>query len=229
MTDVRSILESERTVEREFAATDVADPRGWSVALTMFHFVKWRERILNALFALRDGRPYPPPPQNVDEFNDAELAGASQTSLVDSAGKADSLLESLIDVYQAVGDRPFAWYRWPTTTEALLGSAYIHPHLHIVQFLRENDDLDGAVRLMESTVPVLRRASAPPTILGVEIYNLACLRVAEGRHDEALSLIEESMAKRPNLRDAAPTDPDLAPLHNSERFRTIVRPIQSER
>ena len=222
MTDLRAILESERKVEREFVASDRANPKGWSVALTMFHFVKWRERILDALSALRDGRTFTPPPQNVDEFNDAELADPSQMSLVNSAGEADSLLASLIDVYEAVGDRPFSWYRWPTTTEALLGSAYIHPHTHIVEYLKENDDLDGAVRLMESTVSVLRRASAPSTILGVEIYNLACLRVAEGRYDEALRLIEESVTLRPNLKDVAPTDPDLTVLHDDERFRAIV-------
>ena len=189
----------------------------------MFHFVKWRERILDALSALRDGRAATPPPQNVDEFNDAELAGESQMSLVDSAREADSLLASLIDVYEAVGDRPFSWYRWPTTTEALLGSAYVHPHTHIVAYLKENDDLDGAVRLMETTVSVLRRASAPSMILGLEIYNLACLRAAEGRHDDALGLIEESVALRPNLKEIAPTDPDLAALYDHERFRAIVR------
>jgi tetratricopeptide (TPR) repeat protein len=222
MTDLRAILESERKVEREFVASDRANPKGWSVALTMFHFVKWRERILDALSALRDGRTFTPPPQNVDEFNDAELADPSQMSLVNLAGQADSLLASLIDVYEAVGDRPFSWYRWPTTTEALLGSAYIHPHTHIVEYLKENDDLDGAVRLMESTVSVLRRASAPSTILGVEIYNLGCLRVAEGRYDEALRLIEESVALRPNLKDFAPIDPDLTALYDDQRFRAIV-------
>lgn len=223
MTDVRSILESERNIERDFVAGDRANPKGWSAALTMFHFLKWRERVHEALTALRDGRAYATPPQNIDEFNDAELATAAQTSLADSAKAADSLLASLTDLYEAVGDRPFAWYRWSTTTEALLGSSYIHPHTHMVEYLKENDDLAGAVRLLETTVPELRRASAPPTILGVEIYNLACLRVAEGRHSDALTLIEESVAMAPRLKAVAPNDPDLTPLYEVERFRAIVR------
>lgn len=223
MTDVRSILETERDVERDFVAGDRPNPKGWSAALTMFHFLKWRERMHEALTTLRDGRAYTPPPENIDEFNDAELATAAQMSLADSANLADSLLASLIDVYEAVGDRPFAWNRWPTTTEALLGSTYIHPHTHIVQYLKENDDLAGAVRLLERTVPELRRASAPPSILGVEIYNLACLRVAEGSPEDALSLIEESVAMAPRLKAIAPTDPDLTRLFDDERFRAIVR------
>jgi hypothetical protein len=231
MRDMRQVLESERSVEREFVAGDRTDPKGWSVALTMFHFLKWRVRIHEALIALREGSPYTPPPRDVDEFNDGELATASQTSLIDSAARADSLLASLIDLYEAVGDRPFTWYRWNTTTEALLGSAYIHPHTHIVQYLKENDDLTGAVRLLERTVSVLRRASAPSIILGVEIYNLACLRVSEGRNDDALSLIDESISMRPGLKDIARTDSDLAPLHTHERFRAIVGqpPNQPER
>jgi len=223
MTDVRSILESERNVERDFVAGNRADPKGWSAALTMFHFLKWRERIHDALTTLRDGRAFTPPPQNIDEFNDAELATAARTSLADSTKAADSLLASLIDLYEALGDRPFAWYRWSTTTEALLGSSYIHPHTHMVEYLKENDDLAGAVRLMETTVPELRRGSAPSSILGVEIYNLACLRVAEGRYDDALNLIEESVSLAPRLKALAPADPDLTPLYEDERFRAIVR------
>lgn len=223
MTDVRGILVSERKVERDFVAGERPNPKGWSVALTMFHFVKWRERQYAALSALRDGRPYTPPPKDVDEFNDGELASGAQVPLADSVDRADSLLVSLVDVYSGVGDRPFAWYRWNTTTEAILASSYIHPHTHIVEYLKENDDLPGAVRLLDTTVSVLRDASAPLGILGVEVYNLGCLRVAEGRHDEALSLIEESVGMRPNLKDFAPTDPDLTALYDDERFRAILR------
>lgn len=60
-------------------------------------------------------------------------------------------------------------------------------------------------------------------ILGVEIYNLACQRVAEGRNDEALRLIEESVAIRPGLKDVAPSDPELTALYDDERFRAILR------
>lgn len=227
--DMRRVLESERSVERDFVAGDRADPKGWSVALTMYHFLKWRERIHDAFTSLREGRPHTPAPQNIDELNDGELASAAHHPLAESARRADSLIASLIDLYDAVGDQPFEWYRWRTTTEALLGSTYIHPHTHMVEYLRENDDLAGAVRLMKRTVSELRGASAPDSILGVEIFNLACLRVFEGRHDDALALLEESVAKAPRLKDHVPGDPDFAPLYDDERFRLIVGVGQSER
>ncbi len=222
MTDLRRILESERKVERDFVAVESPNPKGWSVALTMFHFLKWRERMYDRVSALRDGRPYAPPPEDVDEFNDRELASSAQISLADSAERADSLLSSLIDVYEAVGDRRFAWYRWNTTTEAILANSYTHPHTHIVGYLKENDDLPRAVGLLETTVSVLRHALGPSGILGVEVYNLGCLRVAEGRYDEALSLIEESIPLRPFLRAVAADDSDLAPLRGLKRFESIL-------
>jgi hypothetical protein len=39
----------------------------------------------------------------------------------------------------------------------------------------------------------------------------------------ALSLIEESVALGPRLKEIAPSNPDLAALHDDERFRAMVR------
>src|SRR5437879_13016550 len=97
MTDVRGILVSERKVERDFVAGERPNPKGWSVALTMFHFVKWRERQYAALSALRDGRAYTPPPKDVDEFNDGELASGAQVPIVDFIDIADSLVASILE------------------------------------------------------------------------------------------------------------------------------------
>jgi hypothetical protein len=221
MTDVRSLLESERDVEQDFVAGDRANPKGWSAALTMFHLVKWRERMRDALVALRDGGPHIPPPQNVDEFNDSELTGAADVPLSESSQRADALLTSLIELYETVGDRPLEWYRWSTTTEAILGNSYTHPRFHLVQYLKENEDFSGAVRLLERTASELRDASAPPAILGLQLYNLACLRVAEGRHDDAVRLLEQSVAMRPSLKAVAFGDPDLEPLRKDSRFGAL--------
>jgi hypothetical protein len=222
MKDMRGLLESEREVERAFVAGDVVNPKGWSVGLTMFHLLKWRERMHDALSAVREGRAHTPPPENIDEFNDTELAGGSRLPLAETAKSADVLLSSLIDLYEILGDGPFKWNRSSTTTEALLVNSYTHPRFHFVEYFKENGDLDGAVRLQERTVAELRQALAPPNQLGVQMYNLACLRCAEGRLDDALSLIEESSPMWPNLKNIAGDDPDLAPLKGEPRFVAIV-------
>ena len=61
----------------------------------MFHLLKWRERMYAQLSALRECRPHTHPPQNVNEFNDAQLAGASLLSLHDTASRADALVNAL--------------------------------------------------------------------------------------------------------------------------------------
>ena len=226
MSGVRQVLEAERELEREFAAEATRSetaPKGWPAALNLFHICMWRERLLKSLTDIRDGRPHVPPPEDVDEFNDTELATGLGVALSDVAARSDTLLVSLSEVYEAVGEQPLEWYEWKTTTEAVLGSSCIHPVNHFVEYFKENGDLASAVRLVERTTTELRQMPAPPVNLGAEIYNLACLRVAEGRSDDAISLIEESVAILPALKEWAPNDPDLAPLLDNPRFKAAVK------
>lgn len=227
MADVRKALEAEREMEREFV-TEVTksetQPKGWPAALNLFHICMWRERLLNALTDVRDGRPYGSPPENVDETNDAELASGLGVSLADIAERSDTLLVSLIQLSEQVGDRPFKWYRANTTSEALLRNSYIHPRNHIAAYLNENGNQAGAQRLWEDAETELRGISAPPIALGAALYNLASARVAQGRLDEALALLEEAMPMRDDLKEAAAGDSELAALRDDPRFKALVSP-----
>jgi tetratricopeptide (TPR) repeat protein len=68
----------------------------------------------------------------------------------------------------------------------------------------------------------MRRAEAPAHLLGAALYNLAGVRTAQGRPEEALALLEEALPMRPDLNVGAATDPDLAPLRDSPRFHTLI-------
>ena len=225
MTDLRKALEAQREMEREFVAEvrkSEKQPKGWPAALILFHISMWRERLRNALTDVRDGRPYPPPPQNVDEVNDAEVASGLGVSLADISDRSDTLLTSLIALSEQLGERPFKWFTASNTTEALLRNSYIHPRNHIVDYLKENGDDAGAYRLVEEAVSEMRDVSAPPLALGAVLYNLAGVRATQGRLDEAIELLEEALPMRPDMKAGASTDSDLAPLRDDARFKEMV-------
>jgi tetratricopeptide (TPR) repeat protein len=225
MTDLRKALEAQREMERQFVAAvrnSEKQPKGWPAALILFHVSMWRERLRNALADVRDGRPYQPPPENIDEFNDAEVASGLGVSLADISERSDTLLASLITLSEQLGERPFKWYIANTTTEALLRNSYIHPRNHIVEYLTENGDQAGAKRLVEEAASEMRDVSAPALALGAALYNLAGVRATQGRLDEAIELLREALPMRPDMKSVAPTDQDLAPLRDDPRFKEIV-------
>src|SRR4029077_14915236 len=166
---------SERKVEQEFvdrALKTESAPKGWPAAILMFHLGMWRERMRDALTELAEGRtPEPPPPiEQQDELNDAELANGIGTPLADAAARSDHLLAEIIALYEKVGERPFQWYRWSTTTDAVLGNSYTHPRTHLWQYLLENGDADGAAGIYEDAVPEMLAASENPTVHAIAHY-----------------------------------------------------------
>jgi tetratricopeptide (TPR) repeat protein len=228
MTDVRKALEAEREMEREFVAQVTKSetaPKGWPAALVLFHLSMWRERLRNALAAVQEGRPYTPSPENqeIDEVNDAELASGLGVSLSDIAERSDTLLGELIALSDKLGERPFKWNVASNTTEALLRNSYTHPRLHIHAYWTENGDPDRAHGLFEDAVSDMREAEAPPIVMGTVLYNLAGTRAAQARQDEALTLLEEAFSLRPDLKQGAATDSDLARLYDDPRFRAAVK------
>jgi tetratricopeptide (TPR) repeat protein len=228
MTDVRKALEAERELEREFVAhvtRSETAPKGWPAALLLFHVSMWRERLRNALTDVREGRAYTPSPENreIDELNDAELAGGLGVSLSDIAERSDTLLAELITLSDELGERPFKWNVASTTTEALLRNSYTHPRLHINAYWKENDDPERAHAVFEDAVTEMRGASAPPSVMGTVLYNLACTRSVQDRHDEALTLLEEAFQLRPDYKASATSDKDLAPLYDDPRFQAAVK------
>jgi tetratricopeptide (TPR) repeat protein len=114
------------------------------------------------------------------------------------------------------------WYRNKTTTEAVLGNSFNHPRQHLYAYLRENGELERANRLLEEGAALLREVNAPPLQLGAALYNLAAAHVYQGRLDDALTLLEEALPMRPDFKESAPKDSDLADLHGDERFKALI-------
>jgi len=224
-SDVLKALESQLDLEHEFvdeALQSETQPKGWPAALVMFHISMWRERLRDALLELRQARPYTAPPESIDEVNDAELASGIGTPLADAAARSKKLLTELIALAGELGDRPFKWFTANTTGEALLRNSYLHPRNHIGEYMRENGDGAAFQRLVEEGASEMRAVGAPAHILGATLYDLAGVRVAQGRTDDALALLEEALPMRPDARLVAATDRDFAPLRENARFKAVI-------
>jgi tetratricopeptide (TPR) repeat protein len=226
--DVLRLLESELVMERQFAADAKAEtphPTGWPAALLLVHVATWREQLLIGLSQAEDGGE-PQPPGNVDEFNAVELTRGAGVQLADAVARSEERLAELIDRWKTMGDRPFHWYVARTTGEALVRNSYSHPRNHIAEHFIELGNPDRGHQLYEETAAELRKAGAPGHTLGAAIYNLACARVAEGRHHDALRLLEEAIRLRDDLRTTAAGDPDLEPLRDNPQFQAVVQPAR---
>jgi tetratricopeptide (TPR) repeat protein len=188
----------------------------------MFHVGMWRERMRNALTDAAGGKPHNPP-TNADEINDAELPNGIGTPLADAAARSDHLLAEIIALYEKLGERPFKWYRWENTTDAVLGNSYTHPRVHLYEYLRENGDVEGASRLLVDAVPELHAATENPDVRGTAMYNLACAQLAQGRPEEAINSLEEAFRLRSELKVHAVQDAEMAPLYDAARFQELVK------
>jgi len=223
---IRPALEAQRRAEQEFvdrARQSETAPRGWPAAIVMFHIGMWRERMRDALTDVSEGRDYQPPPANIDEFNDAELARGIGTPLTDAAARADHLLGEITDLYEKVGEQPMEWYIARTTKEAVLRNSYTHPRLHLFAYYRENGLREPAHQLFEGAVSEMRAAAAPALVMGTVLYNLAAVRVQEGQRDEAIALLQEAFPLRPDMRQTAAGDSDLDELRQDPRFQELLK------
>lgn len=226
MKHVRQLLEAQRETERLFAeeAADQPPPvTGWSPALLMFHLSRWRERLRDALTEASQGIPVPVPPADVEAVNKAELPLGAGISLVEAAAASDQAVRRLLDLWEALGDRPFTWYRANTTAEALIRISYFHPRNHLAEYFVGRGDRAQGFGLYEESARDLRRAGAPTHTLGPALYRLACARVAGGRLEDAFRLLEEALPMHAEVRAAAAANPELATLKGNPRFRAMLK------
>jgi hypothetical protein len=188
----------------------------------MFHIAQWRERLWHALTETAAGQAVNAPSGNIDDLNDAEMAGAVHVTLAREAARSDAALTSLIAMLETMGVQPFKWFMAANTAEAIVRNSYVHPRIHIADQFRARGDVPSSDRLFEETASELRKVEAPGHILGAALFNLASVRATQGRSDEALTLLEEALPMRPDLRAILPGDPEFAALRESPRFRTLL-------
>ena len=85
---------------------------------------------------------------------------------------------------------------------------------------------ERAEELYTSVLAAQERTHAKEAVL--TRYNLACMRVAQGRHEDALALLQSAL-DRGYQDDDILSDPDLDPLRTDARFAAMTDEVQRRR
>jgi hypothetical protein len=223
--DLIAILVATRDAERDLFAMVPADRREepgaigeWSAKDVRSHMAAWRAIEARRLDArLHDAPPAPAddpaPDAPIDESNAALQARYADWSWEAVDHEAEASVEALLGaIGRSSNDVLCECDDWSV---AGIGANGVN---HAIGHLPEIADLAGGLARFDTYAAeveaVLRRGHLPPRDSGVILYNIACQRALTGQLDEARRLLEEAFARRHDLAEFAPNDPDLAALRD---------------
>jgi hypothetical protein len=222
--DLVAMLEATRSAERDLfdrlapGARDAASTIGeWSAKDVRGHLAAWRAIEARRIEARRepsaalDGDPAPSEP--IDESNATlhdQRAGWTWEAI---AQEADASIDALI---AAIGrSSTDVLCECDDGSVAGIGSNGVNHavgHLPEIATMAGHRERFGA--FANEVEAILRAGHLPPRDSGVILYNIACARSLAGELDDARRLLRAAFARRHDLRELAPNDPDLASLHD---------------
>jgi hypothetical protein len=224
------MLEAMRTAERalfEGISVSARETPGaigeWSVKDIRAHLAAWRAieaRRIAARAAGNGADPMDPAPDApVDESN-AMLhdlhAGLSWDAV---AAEADASVDALIAAVELSStDVLCECDDW--SVAGIGANGVNHAVGHFPEIAVAAGGEAHFVAFADELETILRAGHLPPRDSGVILYNIACARALAGDLDHARRLLPQAFARRHDLRELAPRDPDLAALH--DEIATLV-------
>jgi hypothetical protein len=215
--DLVDLLEAVRRAERDlFAALDEGShPQPVIEDLTAgdvrAHLAAWREiEARRLLGTVTDADPRPGDP--LDESNARIQAERAGWSAEQAAAAAEASIDELIGAIGASTND--ALCECDQLAAGIGANGVNHALGHLSDIAHLVDAQDRYAQLASEVEAILTRSHLMPRDSGVMLYNLACHRALSGRTDDALRLLQTAFARRPDLRDHAPDDPDLESIRD---------------
>ncbi len=215
------LIEIGRNKEAEVFVPRVDDsaparPGSWTIKDTVAHLTSWREVATGELDSVRTGAPAPEVADD-DDVQNAKFYAQTHDE------PARSILEFAARSWNALAEAVSA-----CTEEQLQAPRPHHPQLQVWQVVPENaiDHMADHLGYLYSErgdaasdekaaiwrYDVETAAFPEDRRRGVEEYVLARFYAGKGRLDEASNRLERALALRPDLREWAKQDPELAKL-----------------
>jgi len=221
-----------RERERELEALVVDEPANpdgrWNAKDHLAHLAWWRRRSANTLDAVRTGGELPPPlpDDNDDTVNNAVVYGQTKNlSAADVKAGARDSWSALRKAVEASSEDDLLKHhpRFPESQvwEAVPG-AVGHAGTHVWSWYLDIGDARRGMDAARWTFDMESRFFVTPEQLANSRYNLACVYARLGNAGEALPLLRQSFAARPELSELARRDPDLDRLRDDPELVELL-------
>ncbi len=209
--------------ERELVGT----PERWSAKDMLAHVTFWQQVMIDRLNMV--GRGETPTLfgdfQPVNERVFAERNALPWQQVLDEAAAAYAAASEHVRTFDTATlterDR-FAWNHNEPLVSNVLSNSYWHPLEHAARFSIERGDSAGAIALMDDAIVNQAALAVFPHDRATALFNLACLYATNGLPAQALALLPESLALRPDLIEWSKQDSDLDSIRDTPEFQELM-------
>ena len=220
--------------EREFAAQVPEEQRSssgtfesWSPKDILAHNAYWKNHLAANLQSLEQNKP----PQPAEDFNHQNEMIFKQyrshpwEGVLATSELADTTLRKALhklseEELEQKGF--FPWLEDRPLWRYILGTAYLHPIVHLAEYYQSQGESDQAGELLGEFTRRMAPLDDSAEFQGTVQYNLACHYALLGHSDRAVSALTEALQLNPELRDWAPQDPDLESIHDHPAFGELM-------
>jgi tetratricopeptide (TPR) repeat protein len=219
-----------RARESELAALVVDAPanpdRSWNAKDHLAHLSWWRRRSAQTLNAVRTGGELPPPLPDDDDVQNAIIyAEIRDRSAAEVKADATESWTALRKAVEEASEEDLA-KQHPREPQSqaweLVPSAIGHSGTHVWSWYLDIGEEARAMAAARWTAGMEASFFTKPEQLAESRYNLACVYGRLGKAKEALPLLRESLAARPDLIALARRDADLDRIRHDPGFARLL-------
>ena len=219
-----------RELEAELEAFVVDEPAKadgtWTAKDHLAHVTWWRMRTIQTLDAVRTGGELPPAVPDDDGVQNAIIYGeVKDRPAVDVKAEAVHSWTALRSAIEASSEDDLA-KQHPRQTESqvweVVPGAVGHAATHVMSWYFDVGDKERALEAAQRGSQLEGRFFTKPEQLAESRYNLACAYARFGQVAEAVPLLQQSFAVRPDLVAWARKDRDLDSIRQDPRVMALL-------
>lgn len=199
----------------------------WSTKDKLVHVNAWKQVCVENLTDAQAGRT-PDVRDDFLAFNDATFELHRYDSWGDVARYSDGCSNALIAAIESYSEAELAQeglYEWlgrRNIAEFAVSTCVWHGLMHMTEPYIERGDGVAALDMLNEAFPPSLEVLQGERALGTAKYNQACIYAQIGRAEEALALLTEAFAGRPDLKEYSTKDSDLTQLWELPAYQALV-------